>query len=150
MNKLLLLNFVFLACNFEVKVPVATETKEVPISEVLHLKDTTFMSGNFILFLRPDSLRSLALGEIDDSDFGFGIASTMDSLEKRRDIKAEISTKRYVLIRDCKGGPLLIDRDTLDYGIIISGTGRAVERDYMVHSGDYMQEINDYFQAPVQ
>lgn len=123
-----------------------------------HLMDTTFASGNFILFLRPDSLRfeSLSKDETEadhlleaDGDFGFGINATMDSIpknDKYKKVKVFISTERYILIRDCKGGPLLIDRDSIDYGVILSGTGKSIKTDYNdVHSLDYLGEIDEYF-----
>lgn len=121
-----------------------------------HLHDTTTVSGNFILFLRPDSLRfqSYTLDDHSgiyetDSDFGFGITSTQDSLpkyKKYKNIQAVVSTNRYIIIKDCKSCPLTIDRDTIDYGIILSGKGREIKSTYeFVHSGDYLQEINEYF-----
>lgn len=119
-----------------------------------HLQDTTKISGNFILFLRPDSLRFesyLAQTEIKeaDADFGYGIQGTMDSIvnnSKYRNIFAFVSTDRFILIQDCKSCPLLIDRDSINYGYILSGKKLELKTNYsQVHSGNYLQEINEYF-----
>jgi hypothetical protein len=53
------------------------------------------------------------------------------------------------LIKDCKGCPLVIDRDTVDYGYILSGKGKSITTTYnSVHSGDYLDEISGYFGLP--
>src|SRR4051812_9392917 len=47
-----------------------------------HLEDSIAISGDFVLFLRPDSIRFESYANEDeniydaDSDFGFGIAAT--------------------------------------------------------------------------
>ncbi|MDP4262296.1 MAG: hypothetical protein Q8941_07170 [Bacteroidota bacterium] len=121
-----------------------------------HLKDTTIAGGDFILFLRPDSARFESYAEDEDSgineadsDFGFGISNTEDSFSKNKqykNIKILVSEARYILIKDCKTCPLTIDRDTINYGVIISSKGRQMETIYgQVHSGDYLQEVKDYF-----
>ena len=121
-----------------------------------HLKDTIYVAGNFILFLRMDDNRYAELekasedevGDVD-GDFGAGISGTEDSVKKNdryKDIKILASTKRYVCIKDCKDGPLIIDRDTVNYGFILSATGRPIAKTYnSVHSGDYLGELDDYF-----
>jgi hypothetical protein len=121
-----------------------------------HLADTSAFNGAFILFLMPDSSRFASLedepGIYDaDADFGEGISNTIKSLPNNKkyrdyDIKAYTSAKRYISIKDCDGCPLVIDRDTVNYGIILSSWGRSVETNYnQVHSGDYMQEIHAYW-----
>jgi hypothetical protein len=121
-----------------------------------HLRDTMYVSGSFILFLRPDDERYNSqaaddtTGEITeaDADFGAGISGTMDSLSKNaryKDIKCLVSVNRYILIKDCKGGPLLIDRDSVDVGYILSARGKPIQTRYnSVHSGDYLGEIDEY------
>jgi len=54
-----------------------------------HLGDTTYATGSFILFLRPDDARYAELekeaeGEAGDgdADFGAGISGTRDSLKR--------------------------------------------------------------------
>jgi hypothetical protein len=43
-------------------------------------------------------------------------------------------------------GPLIIDRDTINCGYILSQKGRAIATAYnSVHSGDYLGEMGDYF-----
>jgi len=119
-----------------------------------HLHDTTTISGNFILFLRPDSLRFESYSsktelEEADADFGYGIQGTMDSIvnnSKYQNIFAFASTDRYILIKDCKNCPLLIDRDSINYGYILSGKKLELITNFsQVHSGNYLQEINEYF-----
>jgi hypothetical protein len=122
-----------------------------------HLHDTTRVSGNFILFLRPDDKRFEAETADDaengmmegDADFGVGISGTQDSVkgnQKYKGIRVVLSTNRYIQILDCKGGPLTIDRDTVNYGYILSGAGMAVLTTYNeVHSGNYLQELDEYF-----
>ena len=72
----------------------STPTKTLAEIPETHLHDTTVVSGSFILFLRPDSLRfeSYTLDDHSgiyetDSDFGFGIAGTMDNLTKHKKYK---------------------------------------------------------------
>lgn len=125
-------------------------------TSVTHLHDTTVAGGSFILFLRPDSARfeSLASGGHPgiyeaDSDFGFGIEGTRAGLfadRKYRHVKVLVSTDRYITINDCKSCPLTIDRDTVNFGVILSAEGKALRTTYnSVHGGDYLQEIAAYF-----
>ncbi|HEV8284047.1 MAG TPA: hypothetical protein VGQ09_07040 [Chitinophagaceae bacterium] len=119
-----------------------------------HLHDTTVLSGSFILFLRPDSTRFESYDEASgiydsDSDFGVAIENTEDSIlknKKYKDIKLVVSTNRFIIIKDCKTCPLTIDRDTVDYGIILSSKNKQIKTTYNeVHSGDYLQDVNEYF-----
>ena len=121
-----------------------------------HLRDTTYAAGSFILFLRPDDSRYAELekeaeneGEDGDADFGAGISGTQDSLKKNdryKDIKVLISANRFICISDCKDGPLIIDRDSVSYGFILSAKGRPIAKTYnSVHSGDFLEEIDEYF-----
>lgn len=118
--------------------------------------DTTIISGNTILFLRPDSNKFHTHikenGEVGiyeaDSDFGFGTSATLDSLGrlvKYNNLKSDVTEKRYVLIKDCTGGPLTIDRDSIFYGVILSAPAKEMKLSTMIHSSDYLAEINDYF-----
>jgi len=120
------------------------------------LRDTIYAAGSFILFLRPDDDRYAELekeaedeaGDAD-TDFGVGISGTQDSLKRNaryKDIKVLISTSRYICISDCKDGPLIIDRDSVSYGFILSAKGRPIAQTYnSVHSGNYVGEIEEYF-----
>ena len=123
-----------------------------------HLKDTTYADGSFILFLQPDEARYAELekeaeGEAGDgdADFGAGISGTQDSLKtnnRYKDIKLLTSTNRFICISDCKNGPLIIDRDSVSYGFILSASGRPIAKTYnSVHSGDYLGEIDEYFSS---
>lgn len=128
-----------------------------------HLHDTTYVEGSCILFLRPNDSRyaeldgtAEGLGDTD-SDFGVGVNSTLGSLKKNSDykeIKGLLSQNRFIYIKDCLGGPLVIDRDTVNYGFITSAKGKHIAkvynsvhmRDYnKVRRGDYMEEIDSYF-----
>jgi hypothetical protein len=129
-----------------------TETNVIPKS---HLKDTTIISGNYVLFLRPDSLRfesytkdsGSGIYEVD-SDFGFGISVTIDSIsesKRYKNIKTIVSEKRYIIIKDCKNSPLTIDRDTINYGLIMTAKGKEIKISTFVHSGDYLYDVDEYF-----
>ena len=132
--------------------------KEAPPQPKLktHLQDTIYVEGSFILFLRPNDSRYAELESISeeglgdaDSDFGVGINSTLDSLKKNPDykeIKGFVSQNRYIYIKDCLGGPLVIDRDSVNYGFIMSAKGKGIAKLYnSVRSGDYLEEIASYF-----
>jgi hypothetical protein len=121
-----------------------------------HLSGTTYAAGSFILFLEPNGARYAELekeAEGDagdaDTDFGIGISNTRDSVKKNeryKDIEVLTSTSRYICVKDCKNGPLIIDRDSVSYGFILSAKGRPIATTYnSVHSGDYLGELNEYF-----
>jgi hypothetical protein len=121
-----------------------------------HLRDTKYATGSFILFLRPDDLRYAELEKMaedeagdGDADFGVGISTIQDSLKRNdryKDIKVLATTKKYMCITDYKDGPLIIDRDSVSYGFILSAKGRPIDKYYnSVHSGNYLGEIDEYF-----
>ena len=126
----------------------------IVISET-HLQDTAIISGNFVLFLRPDSLRFESYTKDPnsgiyeaDSDFGFGISATMDSItnvKRYKNIKTSVSDKRYIIIKDCKNSPLTIDIDTIDYGLILTSKGKEIKINTFLHSGDYLYDVDEYF-----
>jgi len=134
------------------------ESKEPNTTKFLetHLKDTLVLNGAFMLFLRPDSLRFESLKDEPgiyegDADFGVGISNTIKGVlknKKYQDYKIKVHTtdKRYISIKDCYGCPFTLDRDSVDYGYILSSYGRSVETKFNeVHSGDYMLELKEYF-----
>jgi hypothetical protein len=120
-----------------------------------HLKDTFEINESVILFLIPDSARFASVAQEEpgiydaDADFGEGIYNTIDSISKNKKYKNIIShntSKRYINITDCDGGPMIIDRDSVNYGIILSSKDRKPEMKFNeVHSGDYLQDVNEYF-----
>lgn len=127
-------------------------------SKVHHLTGEDEVSGNAIIFLRPDSLRFNELNKTDttgaweaDSDFGIAISNTVDSIEGQSfffPVKARVTEARYIKLKDCEGCPMVIDRDTVNYGYILTGKGMKPKYVYhTVHSGDYLGEIRDYFSA---
>ncbi len=132
------------------------DNKEPPqYSLKTHLHDTTYVEGSFILFLCPNESRYAELESISedvgtgDSDFGVGISNTLDSLKQNpqySNIKGLVSTNRYINIKDCIGGPLVIDRDTVSYGFIMSAKGKHIDSALnSVHSRHYCGEIDSYF-----
>ena len=138
--------------------PTASQVWEVKnefANSVTRLKDSTFIRGNFVLFLVPDSLRfehyskEQNSGIYDaDSDFGFGISATIDSFsqnKKYQNIEIAISDKRYILIEDGKNGPLTFDRDTINHGIIMTSKGKDFKINTFLHSGDYLDDVDEYF-----
>ena len=129
------------------------ETNDIQFSQY-HLQDTTIIKGDFVLFLRPDSIRFENYAKEDeniydaDSDFGVGISATMDSIarnKKYNDIHTSVSVKRYVVITDCKNCPQTIDRDTINYGLLLTSKGNKIKIQTNLHSGDYLQEVDEYF-----
>ncbi len=121
-----------------------------------HLSDTMLVKGDWVIFLRPDSLRfesyknELHSGIYEaDSDFGFAISMAIDTIVKNKDfkkLKAMVSTKRYITLVDCNGGPLTIDRDTVNYGVILSSTGKNIKAEQNVFPGShYIKVIRNYF-----
>jgi hypothetical protein len=119
-----------------------------------HLHDSTSISGNVILFLLPDSARFGSYDEDSgineaDSDLGVGIAKTLDSLlknKKYKNVKGLSTSRRFIIIEDCLTCPKILDRDSVNYGVILSSKGKKIKKMYnQVHSGDYLQDIDDYF-----
>lgn len=121
-----------------------------------HLQDTIEIDGNMILFLRPDFARLESYVKQDstvkelDTDFGTGISGTFENLTKNakyENLKMEISICRYVKIRDCKGGPVVLDRDSVNFGYVLTQTGKDFITSNEVHSDDYTTEIDEYFKT---
>ena len=119
-----------------------------------HLHDTTIIQGDFVLFLRPDSLRFEWYENEDDniydadSDFGYAISATMDSISKNKKyitIQTTVSDKRYIQVRNCKNCPQTIDRDTIDYGVLLTSKEKVLKINTNLHSGDYLDDVNEYF-----
>lgn len=117
-----------------------------------HLKDTIEIKGNAIIILLPDSLRFQSFIDKDeewiyevDSDFGFGISEAMDSLKP--DFAAEFVTKkRFISIADCLNCPAIIDRDTINYGVILTSKGKPFKiSEDIFGSAFYMDLITEYY-----
>ena len=125
------------------------------LQQQTHLKDTFEINESVILFLIPDSARFASVAQEEpgiydaDADFGEGIYNTIDSISKNKkykNIKSHNTSKRYISIKDCKECPMVIDRDSVNYGIILTSKDRKPEMKFnQVHSGDYMQDVNEYF-----
>ncbi len=135
----------------------SVEAAELKTTPQTHLKDTSFIKGNYVLFLRPDDItfESYAKDENNgiyeiDSDFGFAMAATMEIMAKNKrykNIKTDISTARYIVIQDCKNGPLVVDRDSINYGLLLTRKGYVIQTSAFVHSGDYLAEVDAYFKV---
>ncbi len=138
--------------------PPATFEKSMDSQSIANvhsfLTDTTELSGEYILFLLPDSARFASLegepGIFDvDSDFGIAVSNTIDSISKIRryaGIKASSTGNRFLLIKDCKGCPILIDRDSVNYGIVLTKPMGDVSSNYNnIHPGDYLDLVDQYF-----
>lgn len=162
MKKLILLILIFslLGCKSEPKnietnnfVPVTDKSPDsIFAQDYTQLKDTVNIKGNYILILRPDSIRFQSylnsgkewIYEVD-SDFGFGVSTALDSFNVNG-ITESITDKRFVKISDCKNCPTIIDRDTLDYGVILTGENKEVKVDDNVFGSEYYIDLfKNYF-----
>lgn len=115
--------------------------------------DLSDIEGNQILFIRPSEEKFESLKDEEgiyevDSDFGFGIQQTMDSLglqSKYKDLKFEVVTERFIEIKYCKNCPIKIDTDTLLYTTILTSPGKEIKVIRMIHSMGYLSAIDDFF-----
>ena len=124
----------------------------------VHLTDTTFVDGNHVTFLRPDDARYESYTHnpksgivTADAHFGESTSMAIDTIignKKFKGIKAMVSSRRYIVIRDCNTCPITIDRDTINYGVILSAKGREIELEKDIYPGDhYIQMVRDYFKV---
>jgi hypothetical protein len=136
--------------------PAADNGKDSTIFSDVHLTDTTFIDGNHVTFLRPDDARYDSYlhnpkSGIKTADAHFGDATTMaiDTIlgnKKFKGIKAIVSSHRYIVITDCKTCPITIDRDTINYGIILSAKGKEIKFEQDIYPGQhYIGMVRDYF-----
>ena len=117
------------------------------------LQDSITVGGNTIIVLRPDSLRFqfyIDNGEEwiyeVDSDFGFRVSAALDDFE-RINVSKEVTEKRFIQIVNCDECPLLIDRDSIDYGIIMIGINRKIKIDQNIFGKEYyLQLFEEYFE----
>lgn len=134
----------------------AGATTEKPVVVKTYLRDTATFSGDCIIFLRPDKSRYKSYAAVQkeiinqvDSGFGMSIASTqsnMKLMKKYNPIKSFETIKRYIRLNDCAGCPSIIDRDTVDYGYILTGKNKIIQSEFnQVHAGNYLQEIDAFF-----
>lgn len=115
--------------------------------------DLSVVEGNQILFIRPSEEKFELLKDENgiyevDSDFGFGIQRTIDSLDlqgKYKHLKYEVVTDRFIEIKDCKNGPIKIDTDTLLYTTILTSPEKEIKVIRMVNSMGYLSAIDDFF-----
>lgn len=115
--------------------------------------DIERISGNYVVFLRPSDKKFESLKNEDgiyevDSDFGFAIQSTIDSLNSQSDFKKInniISTKRYFKLENCKNCQKTIDRDTILYGIILTAPNKDIKIISGVQALNYLPLIREYF-----
>jgi hypothetical protein len=111
------------------------------------------INGNTVIFLRPSDEKFENLkGEQGiyevDSDFGFAIQRTIDSLQnnpKFKAIKNEVYTERYIEIEDCRDCPKSIDRNSIYYGLILTAPNKEIKIIPNVQTLNYIQIIEEYF-----
>lgn len=111
------------------------------------------IEGNQILFIRPSEEKFESLKDEDgiyevDSDFGFGIQQTMDSLRlqsKYKHLKYEVVTDRFIEIKDCKNCPIKIDTDTLLYTTILTVPVKEIKVIRIINSTGYLSALDDFF-----
>ena len=116
-------------------------------------KDTEKIQGFYVLFLRPDDKKFEAAKNEPgiyetDSDFGFAIQNTIDSLKYNiqfKNIKNNVSTKRYIEIKNCKNCPRIIDRDSILYGMILTAPNKEVKIISGVNALNYLSLIEEYY-----
>jgi hypothetical protein len=123
-------------------------------SVATHFKDTLLVSGNYVVFLRPDSARFESYANEDenvydaDSDFGFAISATTDSIfrnKKYSAIHTAVSEKRFIVLNSYTSIPTIIDRDSINYGLILTSKTKESKIITNLHSGDYLEDIDEYF-----
>lgn len=115
--------------------------------------DLSVIKGNQILFIRPSEEKFESLKDEEgiyevDSDFGFAIQQTMDSLRlqsKYKDLKFEVVTERFIEIKYCKNCPIKIDTDTLLYTTILTSPGKEIQIIKIIHSMGYLSAIDAFF-----
>jgi hypothetical protein len=128
---------------------------ELPVP-ALHLKDSIQVDGDAVVFLVPDSIRfgqlnaDPASGTAEvDSDHGYAIQQTVDSIKKDpmyKGITITVTNSRYIHFASCATCTPWMDRDSINYGYVMTGPGRKpVMAINTVHSGDYLQEIHGYY-----
>ena len=158
LKKIMLISIIFSSCQNQRKqisnIPVdSTQKENLENSIRFHLKDTAFVQGNCVVFLRPDSTgfesnkNEEGIYEVD-SDFGFGLSRTIDTIKNDKHlkkIKPYVITERFIIIKECESCPKIIDRDTIDYGILLISKQKGLQIEQGILMGDYVQLIRDYF-----
>lgn len=117
-----------------------------------NLSDTLHISRKTIAILRPDSARFQSYVQAGDnriyeadSDFGFGTHEALESFEMEG-VKELYTTRRYISIRDCATCPRIVDRDTIDYGIILTRPHEEIMIDDKIFGKEYYLEMfESYF-----
>ena len=115
--------------------------------------EPSIFEGNQILFIRPSEEKFESLKDEDgiyevDSDFGFGIQRTIDSLRlqsKYKNLKFKVVTERFIEIKDCKNCPIKIDTDTLLYATVLNAPDKEIQTINTVHSMGYLFAIDEFY-----
>jgi hypothetical protein len=140
------------------KTTVENKNNDSVVFSHVHLADTTFVDGNHVTFLRPDDARYESYAKDPkshisdvDADFGANISTAIDTIiqnKKFKGISAIISSRRYIVVKDCITCPIIIDRDTINYGVILSGKGKELKIDQQVMGAQYyIGMVKDYFKV---
>ena len=133
------------------KIP-AIENNPTTTSQT-HLKDTTSVKADCVIFLTPDSIRfeshksEEGIYEVD-SDFGFWLRNAIDSMKQDKSLKkvrSYVTQKRFLEIKGCQNCSEIIDRDTIDYGLILISRKKGIKINPGLSAGNYIYVIRDYF-----
>lgn len=116
--------------------------------------ESSIFEGNQILFIRPNEEKFELLKNDNgvyevDSDFGFGIQQTIDSLRlqsKYKSLKFEVITDRFIEIKDCKNCPIKIDTDTMLYKTLLTAPGKENQIIDIIHSTGYLSTIDEFYE----
>lgn len=112
--------------------------------------DTLAIDGSTVVFLEPKDYDVYdTLARKLSWDFAFSILETHDSLRaaNMNDVSIYVAQERYIRIIDCLNKPMIIDRDSIIYGFIITSPERNVfiEEDTILSSTHNMERLRAYF-----
>lgn len=113
--------------------------------------DTLVIDGPTVVFLEPKDYDVYdTLARKVSWNFAFAILETNDSLRATNnlnEISVYVARERYIKVMDCLHKPVIIDRDSIIYGFIMTSPERKVfiEEDTILSSIHNMQRIRAYF-----
>ena len=118
-----------------------------------HLKDTSLVNADCVVFLTPDSTRFESYKEEEgiyeaDSDFGFWLTDAIDSMKTDKSLRGivpYVTEDRFIKIKDCSICPAMIDRDTINYGILLISKKKGLQINSGLGGGNYIGMVRDYF-----
>lgn len=154
-KKLLLVFCVYcISCQNESRQHSNSKVDSVDSKKVAtHLKDTSLVNADCVVFLRPDSIRFESYKEEEgiyeaDSDFGFWLTAAIDSMKNDKGLEgitSYVSMDRFIKIKNCRNCPEIIDRDTIDYGVLLISKRKGLQINSGLGGGNYIGVVRDYF-----